>query len=196
MTMVMMMQCVSMSYEQEVIQNTQLCVRGCGRCSRSRVATYVRLVVVGSTLTDLWGEVVWRPDTGPGQLHGAAQTVTLSQREKPQTHFKDVCLQTGVFMSTNIRQRQSCCGSTNILIGPFTVFHVRWPRILPVILDIKSLLKILPMQMMRDKIQSPLSVQQYMQIWDCERLMCWATTPPLSQCPQTAADWAKRDTGW
>lgn len=36
--------------------------------------TYVRLVVVGSTLADLRGQVVRSPNAGPGQLHGAAET--------------------------------------------------------------------------------------------------------------------------
>lgn len=35
--------------------------------------TYIRLVVIGPILTDLWGEVVRCPNTGPGQLHGTTQ---------------------------------------------------------------------------------------------------------------------------
>ena len=31
------------------------------------------LVVVGSVLTDLWREVVWGANAGPGQLHGAGR---------------------------------------------------------------------------------------------------------------------------
>lgn len=42
----------------------------------------VRLVVVGPTLADLGGQVVRRPHTGPGQLHGAAQTQHTLSCEK------------------------------------------------------------------------------------------------------------------
>lgn len=47
-----------------------MCARVLSRLCGSE---YARLVVVGSTLTDLRGQVVRGPHTGAGQLHGATR---------------------------------------------------------------------------------------------------------------------------
>lgn len=52
----------------------------------------VRLVVVGSALTDLRGQVVRGPHTGPGQLHGAAAQHTHTHSVLTRETVRSVAL--------------------------------------------------------------------------------------------------------